>query len=83
VLYVKGCSSASQASKFARGIGLKSKLYSAFVLNCYRVALLRHVVLIAKFVALRKSSQLTNIASLLIEYVIITIKEEGRVNLTL
>jgi hypothetical protein len=70
VLYVEGCSSASQAPKFARGIGLKSKLYSAFVLNCYRVALLRHVVLIVKFVALRKSGQLTNIASLLIEYVI-------------
>jgi hypothetical protein len=56
VLYVKGCSSASQAPKFARGIGLKSKLYLAFVLNCYRVALLRHIVLIVKFVALRKSS---------------------------
>jgi hypothetical protein len=69
VLYVEGCSSASQAPKFARGIGLKSKLYSAFVLNCYRVALLRHVVLIVKFVALRKSSQLTNVAGSLIEYV--------------
>jgi hypothetical protein len=69
VLYVKGCSSASQALKFARGISLKSKLYSAFVLNCYRVALLRHLVLIVKFVVLRKSSRLTNVAGLLIEYV--------------
>jgi hypothetical protein len=70
VLYVKGCSSASQAPKFARGIGLKSKLYLTFVLNCYRVALLRHLMLIIKFVVLRKSGQLTNVASLLIEYVI-------------
>jgi hypothetical protein len=56
VLYVKGYSSALQALKFARGIGLKSKLYLAFVLNYYYVALLRHVVLIVKFIALRKSS---------------------------
>jgi hypothetical protein len=70
VLYVEGCSSASQAPKFARGIGLKSKLYSAFVLNCYRVALLRHVVLIVKFVAPRKSGRLTDVAGSLMEYVI-------------
>jgi hypothetical protein len=70
VLYVKGCGSASQALKFARGIGLKSKLYLVFVLNCYRVALLRHLVLIVKFVVPRKSSRLTNVAGLLIEYVI-------------
>jgi hypothetical protein len=69
VLYIKGCSSALQVPKFARGIGLKSKLYSAFVLNCYRVALLRHVVLIVKFVVLRKSSRLTNVAGSQIEYV--------------
>jgi hypothetical protein len=73
VLYVKGCSSASQALKFARGIVLKSKLYLAFVLNCYRVALLRHLVLIVKFVVLRKSSRLTNVAGLLIEYVSVCI----------
>jgi hypothetical protein len=69
MLYVEGCSSASQAPKFARGIGLKGKLYSAFVLNCYRVALLRHLVLIVKFVVLRKSSRLTNVAGSLMEYV--------------
>jgi hypothetical protein len=69
MLYVEGCSSASQAPKFARGIGLKGKLYSAFVLNCYRVALLRHLVLIVKFVVLRKSGWLTDVAGSLIEYV--------------
>jgi hypothetical protein len=69
VLYVKGCSSASQAPKFARGIGLKSEPYSAFALYCYRVALLRHLVLIVKFVVLRKSGWLTNVAGSLIEYV--------------
>jgi hypothetical protein len=69
VLYVEGCSSASQALKFARDIGLKSELYSAFVLNCYRVALLRHVVLIVKFVAPRKSGRLTDVAGSLMEYV--------------
>jgi hypothetical protein len=70
MLYVEGCSSASQAPKFARGIGLKGKLYSAFVLNCYRVALLRHLVLIVKFVVPRKSGRLTDVAGSLMEYVI-------------
>jgi hypothetical protein len=74
MLYIKGCSSASQALKFARGIGLKGKLYSAFVLNCYRVALSRHLVLIVKLVVLRKSGQLTNVAGSLIEYVIASYK---------
>jgi hypothetical protein len=69
MLYVEGCSSASQAPKFARGIGLKGKLYSAFVLNCYRVALLRHLVLIVKFVVPRKSGRLTDVAGSLMEYV--------------
>jgi hypothetical protein len=69
VFYVEGCSSASQAPKFARGIGLKSKLYLAFVLNCYRVALLRHLVLIVKFVVPRKSGRLTDVAGSLMEYV--------------
>jgi hypothetical protein len=60
MLYVEGCSSASQAPKFARGIGFKGKLYSAFVLNCYRVAWLRRLVLIVKFVVPRKSGRLTD-----------------------
>jgi hypothetical protein len=70
MLYVEGCSSMSQALRFARGIGLKGMLYLAFVLNCYCGALLRHIVLIIKFVVLRKSGQLTNVAGSLIEYVI-------------
>jgi hypothetical protein len=69
ILYVGGCSSASQAPKFARGIGLKGKLYSAFVLSYYRVALLRHLVLIVKFVVPRKSGRLTDVAGSLMEYV--------------
>jgi hypothetical protein len=69
VLYVKGCNSASQALKFARGIDLKSKLYLASILNYYRVALLRYLVLIVKFVVLRKSRRLTDVAGSLMEYV--------------
>jgi hypothetical protein len=69
MLYIEGCSSASQALKFARGIGLKGKLYLAFVLNCYRVALLRHLVLIVKLVVPRKSGRLTDVAGSLMEYV--------------
>jgi hypothetical protein len=66
---VKGCSSALQALKLARRIGLISKLKSAFVLDSYRVVLLRHYVTRTKLLMLRKSSQLSRLASLVVEYV--------------
>jgi hypothetical protein len=53
---VKGCSSALQALKLARRIGLTSKLKSTFVLDSYRVVLLRHYVTRTKLLVLRKSS---------------------------
>jgi hypothetical protein len=53
---VEGCSSALQALKLARRIGLISKLKSAFVLDSYCVMLLRYYVIRTKLLVLRKSS---------------------------
>jgi hypothetical protein len=69
VFNVKGCSSALQAFKLTYYIGLKSKINSTIFLKSYRVILLRHFVSRRKLVVLRKSSQLSNIAGLVIEYV--------------
>jgi hypothetical protein len=53
---VKSCSSALQALKLARRIGLISKLKSAFVLDSYYVVLLRYYAIRTKLLVLRKSS---------------------------
>jgi hypothetical protein len=53
---VKGCSSALQALKLARRIGLISKLKSTFILDSYCVVLLRYYVIRTKLLMLRKSS---------------------------
>jgi hypothetical protein len=65
---VKGCSSALQALKLARRIGLTSKLKSAFILDSYRVVLLRYYVTRTKLLVLRKSSRLSGLAGLVVEY---------------
>ena len=66
---VKGCSSASQSLKLARFISVKSKLKSTFVLNSYRVALLRHYVIRRKLVVPRKNGRLDGLAGSMVEYV--------------
>jgi hypothetical protein len=67
---VEGCSSASQALKLARRIGLTSKLKSAFVLDSYRVVLLRHYATRTKLLVPRKSGRLGGSAGSVVEYVI-------------
>jgi hypothetical protein len=74
---IKGCSSALQSLKLARLVGLKSELKPAFVLDRYYVALLRyyvallrHYVMRTKLVVLRENGRLSNIAGLVMEYVI-------------
>ena len=66
---VKGYSSASQSLKLARFISVKSKLKPTFVLNSYRVALLRHYVIRRKLVVPRKNGRLDGLAGLMVEYV--------------
>jgi hypothetical protein len=58
VCNVEGYSSASQALKLARRIGLTSKLKPAFVSDSYSVVLLRHYVTRIKLVVPRKSGRL-------------------------
>ena len=65
----EGCSSASQALKLARCIGLKSKLKPAFALESYRVVLLRHYVMRTKLVVPRESGRLDGLAGSMVEYV--------------
>jgi hypothetical protein len=62
VCNVEGFSSASQALKLARRIGLISKLKPAFNLNSYCVVLLRHYVTKTKLVVPRKSGRLGDVA---------------------
>jgi hypothetical protein len=69
VCNVKGSSSALQSLKLARYIGLKSKLKSTFILDRYRVALLRHCLIRRKLVVLRENSQLDSLASSIVEHV--------------
>jgi len=66
---IKGYSSALQSLKLARFISVKSKLKSTFVLNSYRVALLRHYVIRRKLVVLRKNGRLDGLAGSMVEYV--------------
>jgi hypothetical protein len=56
VCNVEGFSSALQALKLARRIGLISKLKPSFNLDSYCVMLLRYYIIRTKFVVLRKSS---------------------------
>jgi hypothetical protein len=56
VCNVEGFSSALQALKLARRIGLISKLKPSFILDSYCVMLLRYYIIRTKFVVLRKSS---------------------------
>jgi hypothetical protein len=53
---VEGCSSALQALKLARRIGLTSELKFTFILDSYRVVLLRYYALRTKLLVLKKSS---------------------------
>ena len=66
---VKDYSSALQSLKLARFISVKSKLKSTFVLNSYRVALLRHYVIRRKLVMPRKNGRLDGLAGSMVEYV--------------
>ena len=66
---IKGYSSALQSLKLARFISVKSKLKSTFVLNSYRVALLRHYVIRRKLVVPRKNGRLDGLAGSMVEYV--------------
>lgn len=68
VFDVKGCSSASQASKLAKFVSLKCKDNSVFLLIRHYVTLLRHLVLIEMGVVPRKSSRFNDIAVSVIEY---------------
>ena len=67
---VEGSSSAPYALKLARGIGLKSEINSTLFLNGYRVALLRHCVLMRRRAMPRKSGRLGGVAGSVVEYVI-------------
>jgi hypothetical protein len=71
--YVKSYYSALNTLKLAYIIGLNSWSKPTFLLSRYRVLLLRHCLSYVKFAMLRKSSTLSDIAHLVIEYVSISL----------
>jgi hypothetical protein len=73
---VEGRSSASKSFKLglARSISLKGKLKSTFLLDIYRVALLRHCMLISIRVVPRENGWLGGLAGSVVDYV--SIKRE-------
>lgn len=66
---IKGSSSALEASKLARTVGLDRKVNPIFLLINYHIIILRHTMLKVKLVILRKSSCLSSLATLVIVYV--------------
>jgi hypothetical protein len=72
--YVKRSGGASQASKLVILIGKKGKFDSAFFISCYRVLLLRHVVLNGVVVVLAETNQSDRVTRVMVLYVIASIK---------
>jgi hypothetical protein len=76
VCSIEGCSSASQSLKLARYISLKSKFKSIFVLDSYRIALLRHYVVRRKLVVPKERwpawwfGRLGGLAGSVVEYIV-------------